>query len=144
MPDLSSKLEPFRDFIAAERRKGTTYRRIAELLATEKGVTVDYSTIHAFVKVRSKPRRKVITMLDESDEEPSPQSRKAGGVTKEPRPEPGSDNRQDLSGQLAAIERLKKTSSDKPRPANGLPSFREDAPLDRLSADEARRLREDL
>src|ERR1700734_3752661 len=63
MPNPSSKLEPFRDFIAAERRKKTTYRRIAELLA-EKGVEVDYSTIHAFVRVRSKPPRQVITMWE--------------------------------------------------------------------------------
>ncbi len=142
MANAPSKLEPFREFIAAERRKGTTYRRIADLLAPQ-GVQVDYSTIHAFVKVRSKRPRKVITMWEPRDVPAAPAPQFSRAATEEthsaaaaPKPE--------LSGQLDAIRRLKDSKTSKRRPDKGLPGFDENAPLDRLSEEEARRLRNDL
>jgi hypothetical protein len=133
-----SKLEPFRKFIADERRRGTTYRRLAELLA-EKGVEVDYSTIHAFVKVRSKPQRRVITMWEESPENTSAvdvatQAERRGTI--------GVPER--ASAQREAIRRLKNAKPNGPRRAKGLASFKPDAPLDRVSEKEAKRLRDEL
>jgi hypothetical protein len=143
VPNEPSKLEPHREFIASERRKKTTYRRIAELLA-EKGVEVDYSTIHAFVKVRSKPRRRVITMLDAAEAEATPAPRNSGSVPKEPSANAARTISPERPGQNEAIRRLKDAKSDKPRPGKGLPSFQENAPLERLSDEEARRLRKEL
>jgi hypothetical protein len=134
-----SKLEPHRDFIAAERRRRTPYRRIAELLA-EKGTKVDYSTIHAFVKVRSRPPRKVITMLEGRGEEVTQQSQISEAAAQTTRP----SSQPERSGQREAIRRLKEAKPDKRRPGKGLPSFQEDAPLERLSDEEARRLRKEL
>jgi hypothetical protein len=138
----ASKLEKHREFIASERRKKTTYRRIAELLA-EKGVTVDYSTIHAFVKVRAKPPRKVITMREPLALPADPNS--SGAPTLPPGVATHTDKTApELSGQLDAIRRLKEAKSELTQRGKGLPSFREDAPLDRLSDDEARRIRDKL
>jgi hypothetical protein len=138
MSNAASKLEPFRQFIAAERKRGTTYRRIAELLA-EKGVEVDYSTIHAFVKVRSKAPRRVITMWEPDAENASatdlsrPQA--SAGTPRIPR---------SASSQLDAIRRLKNAKPSARRVEKGLSSFKPDAPLDRLSETEAKRLRDGL
>ena len=143
MPNEPSKLEPYRDFIAAERRKKTTYRRIAELLA-EQGVQVDYSTIHAFVKVRSKPPRNVITMLEAQEAEATPAPGNSNSAPETPPANAARTAPPERSGQLEAIRRLKEAKPDKPRPGKGLPSFQEDAPLERLSDEEARRLRKEL
>jgi hypothetical protein len=143
MPDLSSKLEPFRDFIAAERRKRTTYRRIAELLA-EKGVKVDYSTIHAFVKVRSKAPRKVITMWEPPAVKTAALSRIQDPAAEAPHTGAASEIHAEHTGQGEAIRRLKAAKPGLRRSAKGLPSFNDDAPLDQLSEEEARRLRDDL
>ena len=146
MPNAASKLEPFRQFIASERRKKTTYRRIGELLA-EKGVEVDHSTIYAFVKVRSKPPRKVTTMWEPEVTPASPAPDYSGAAAEtthriaEAHP---SKSNPELSGQLDAIRRLKAANPDKRQSGKGLPSFRDDAPLDRLSEEEARRLRKEL
>lgn len=138
-----SKLEPFRDFIAAERRKRTPYRRIAELLA-EKGVQVDYSTIHAFVKVRSKPRRDVITIWEPNEQEQHPAEKISYAATEVPRTEKRQEAPPELSGQLDAIRRLKQSGPAEQASTGGLPSYREGKPLERLSDEEARRLREGL
>lgn len=138
MANAPSKLEPHRKFIAAERKRGTTYRRIAELLA-EKGVEVDYSTIHAFVKVRSKRPRPVITMWDSGAENTS-----ATGVSA-PQAHSGTPRiPANAEAQREAIRRLK---NSKPAPRNrpkGLESFDADAPLERLDEKEAKRLRDEL
>ena len=143
MPDSSSKLEPHREFIAAERRKKTTYRRIAEMLA-EKGVQVDYSTIHSFVKVRSKPPRKVITMWEAPGLETTMPPQISPPAAKAPRTNTASNTPPEHSGQREAIRRLKEARPGKQRSAKGLPSFREDTPLDQLSDEEVRRLRDEL
>ncbi|MDR3404232.1 MAG: hypothetical protein P4L99_17165 [Chthoniobacter sp.] len=139
MANNQSKLEPFRELIAAERHRRTPYRRIAELLA-ERGVQVDYSTIHAFVKVRSKPPRKVITMLKPAAQEVAaePQFSGAAAETTQPPVHP------EHSGQLEAIQRLKAAKPEARDPGKGLPGFEEGTPLERLSEDEARRIRENL
>ena len=139
MQNPSSKLEPFRDFIAAERRKKTPYRRIAELLAA-KGVTVDYSTIHSYVKVRAKPPREVISMWEQPKPETIDPPKHPLTVAMLPRNIPTADTAPDHSGQLDAIRRLKAAKLDKRRPEKGLPSFEEGAPLERLSDEEARQL----
>jgi hypothetical protein len=138
MANAPSKLEPFRKFIANERKRHTTYRRIAELLG-EKGIDVDYSTIHAFVKVRSKPRRAVITMWEGVAENASATSVSApqvrAGTQRFPK---ATDAKHD------AIERLKKSKPPTRRAVKGLSSYKPDAPLERLSKEEARKLRDKL
>ena len=146
MPNAASKLEPFREFIASERRKKTSYRRIAELLA-DKGVEVKYSTIHAFVKVRSRPPRKVITMLEPVGASASPAQEYSGAAAettqREIAPQPSHTN-PESAGQLDAIRRLKQAKPAKQSRGKGLPSFNEGEPLERLSDEEARRRREEL
>jgi hypothetical protein len=138
MPNAASKLEPHRQFIATERRRGTTYRRIAALLI-EKGVVVDYSTIHAFVKVRSKPRRTVITMLEADAENTS------ASEVSSPHALPGTRRIPEKAGsQLEAIRRLKNAKPSPRKAEKGLSSFKPDAPLDRLSEKEAKRPKHDL
>ena len=143
MASALSKLEPFREFIAAERRKKTTYRRIAELLA-EKGMEVDYSTIHAFVKVRSKPSRKVITMWEPRGTNTAASEQISNPPAEKPRTGAALKTQPERPGQLEAIRRFKQAKPTKRSSGKGLPSFRENAPLERLSDDEARRLRESL
>lgn len=53
-----SKLEPHRELIRQLRRKGRTYRDISKLLAERIGMTVAPSTLHSFVKVRAKHRKR--------------------------------------------------------------------------------------
>jgi hypothetical protein len=137
MANAVSKLEPFRQFIGAERKRGTTYRRIAELLA-EKGIEVDHSTIHSFVRVRSKPRRAVITMLD-SDIEIT--SAAAVSTPQAPTGTPRIPER--AEAQRDAIRRLKNAKTPARRPEKGLESFRSDAPLERVSPEEAKRQLDD-
>jgi hypothetical protein len=138
MAKAPSKLEPYRQFIGAERRRGTTYRRIAELLA-EKGIEVDYSTIHAFVKVRSKAPRRVITMW-----EPDAENASATGVFAPPAPAGTPRIPESAGSQLDAIRRLKNAKPPPRRVEKGLSSFKPDAPLDRLSEKEAKRPRNGL
>ena len=138
MANAPSKLEPYRAFIAAERKRGTTYRRIAELLAG-KGVDVDYSTIHAFVRVRSKPRRSVITMLEADAENTSATAvstpHDPGGTHRSP---------EKAGSQLEAIRRLKNSKPSPRKTEKGLPSFNPDAPLERVDPKEAKRLQDEL
>ena len=143
MANNPSKLESFREFIAAERKKKTTYRRIAELLA-EQGVEIDYSTIHAFVKVRSKPPRKVITMWESNATPASPAPQNLDAVVQTPHTTPTARTAPEQDRQDAAIRRLKRAKPNRRDTQKGLPSFQEDAPLDRLSDEEARRLRKKL
>ncbi len=140
MANAPSKLEAHRQFIADQRRRGTTYRRIAEMLA-EKGIPATYSTIHAFVKVRSKPRRKTITMYEGEEHPARPALQEAATqITGDHRSASG-PNTPALADQLDAIRRLKESKPTQRAAAKGLPSFREDAPLDRLSDEEAHQLR---
>jgi len=138
MANAASKLEPHREFIAAERRRGTSYRRIAELLA-EMRVEADYSTIHAFVKVRSKPRHAVITMLEADAKNTSATDVAAplahAGMRRIPKR---------ADAQSEEIRRLKKSKPPARRAEKGLSSFKPDAPLDRLTEAEAKRLRDGL
>jgi hypothetical protein len=137
MANAPSKLEPHRQFIADERKRGTTYRRIAELLA-EKGVEIDYSTIHAFVKVRSKPPRPVITMWDSGAENTSATDVSAPSASVGTSRIPGK-----ADAQREAIQRLKNSQVSASRPPKGLETFRADAPLTRVNAKEAKRPRDD-
>jgi hypothetical protein len=52
-----SKLEPHRELIRELRRKGRTYREVAQLLHERLGLYVAPSTLHSFVKVRAKHRK---------------------------------------------------------------------------------------
>jgi hypothetical protein len=142
MANPASKLEPFREFIASERRKRTPYRRIAELLA-EQGIQVDYSTIHSFVKVRAKPPRKVITMWEPGEAQATLPPRISTAAAKAPQSDVSEAELEHL-GQHEAVRRLKQAKPGRRRSSKGLPSFKEDAPLDQLSEEEARRLRSEL
>ena len=53
-----SKLEPHRELIRELRRKGRTYREVAHLFEERLGLYVAPSTLHSFVKVRAKHRRR--------------------------------------------------------------------------------------
>jgi hypothetical protein len=53
-----SKLEPYRDLIRELRRKGLTYRDVARLFQERLGLSVAPSTLHSFVKVRAKHRKR--------------------------------------------------------------------------------------
>ena len=53
-----SKLEPHRDLIRELRRKGQTYRAVARLFQERLGLYVAPSTLHSFVKVRAKHRKR--------------------------------------------------------------------------------------
>jgi len=52
-----SKLEPHRELIRELRRKGRTYREVAQLFCDRLGMHVAPSTLHSFVKVRAKHRK---------------------------------------------------------------------------------------
>ena len=53
-----SKLEPHRELIRELRRKGRTYREVARLFHERLGLHVAPSTLHSFVKVRAKHRKR--------------------------------------------------------------------------------------
>ena len=53
-----SKLEPHRELIRELRRKGRTYREVARLFHERLGFYVAPSTLHSFVKVRAKHRKR--------------------------------------------------------------------------------------
>jgi hypothetical protein len=53
-----SKLEPHRELIRELRRKGRTYREVARLVHERLGLHVALSTLHSFVKVRAKHRKR--------------------------------------------------------------------------------------
>ena len=53
-----SKLEPHRELIRELRRKGRTYREVAHLFDEHLGLHVALSTLHSFVKVRAKHRKR--------------------------------------------------------------------------------------
>ena len=60
LPDKQprSKLEPHRELIRELRRKGRTYREVAHLFEERLGLYVAPSTLHSFVKVRAKHRKR--------------------------------------------------------------------------------------
>ena len=49
-----SRLEPYREFIEALRRRGRTYRDIADILAEKCAVQVTGSGVHDFLRARSR------------------------------------------------------------------------------------------
>ena len=51
-----SRLEPYWELIREMRRRGRTYREIAQVLSDKCQVVVATSTIHDFVQVRSRNR----------------------------------------------------------------------------------------
>jgi len=53
-----SKLEPHRELIRELRRKGRTYRDVARIFHERLGLHVAPSTLHSFVKVRAKHRKR--------------------------------------------------------------------------------------
>lgn len=53
-----SKLEPHRELIRELRRKGRTYREVARVFHERLGLHVAPSTLHSFVKVRAKHRKR--------------------------------------------------------------------------------------
>ena len=65
-----SKLEPYTELIRSLRKKRWTYRQIAAALQTEFQLPVAPSTIHNFLKVRSKRKRE--TMPDDPPAIPKP------------------------------------------------------------------------
>jgi hypothetical protein len=62
-----SKLEPHRELIRELRRKGRTYREVARLFNDRLGLHVAPSTLHSFVKVRAKHRKRLQFELPPSE-----------------------------------------------------------------------------
>jgi len=52
-----SKLEPYREHILRWRRRGRTFRRIAEILRSECDVKVSIGTLHEFVQARARQEK---------------------------------------------------------------------------------------
>ena len=73
-PPGGSKLTPYRELIAALRKKGVSYRRIQKILAGE-GLSVSYNAICQFVKVRriGRPPRKPMYELEPTSAPPAGQ-----------------------------------------------------------------------
>jgi hypothetical protein len=69
-----SKLEPHLELIRELRRKGRTYREVAKLFHERLGLRVAPSTLHSFVKVRAKHRKRTQFEL------PSPERPSSGGT----------------------------------------------------------------
>jgi hypothetical protein len=67
-----SKLEPHRELIRELRRKGRTYRELARLFQERLGLSVAPSTLHSFVKVRAKHRKRTQFELPASESAFSP------------------------------------------------------------------------
>jgi len=65
-----SKLETHRELIRQLRRKGCTYHDIVRILHERVGLDVAVSTIHSFVKVRTKHRKQVQYELPSLESEP--------------------------------------------------------------------------
>jgi hypothetical protein len=99
-----SKLEPHLELIRELRRKGQTYRGVARLFQERLGLSVAPSTLHSFVKVRAKHRKRIQFELPPV-EVPVPESSPAD--------------------RIAA---LKARSSEQPRKASRF-VFRENEPL---------------
>ena len=54
-----SRLEPYRALIGELRRRNRTYREIVSILAEKRDLRVSVSTLHDFVRLRSRVGRKV-------------------------------------------------------------------------------------
>lgn len=66
----ASKLDAYHELIRKLRQRRWTYKEIAAALRDEFGVTAAPSTIHAFIRVRTK--RKAIASLPPPTHEPTP------------------------------------------------------------------------
>ena len=53
-----SRLEPYRELIDEMRRRGRTYREIAGILAEKCQLQVSVSTVHDYVRVQSRAKRR--------------------------------------------------------------------------------------
>ena len=84
-----SKLEPYREDIRDLRRKGFTYRAIAAFFAEKLHFTVAPSTLHNFVKVRSKVRKSIVMV----EEKPAPAVQSKSIPGKSPITEPVEEKR---------------------------------------------------
>jgi len=71
-----SKLEPYADLIRTLRRKRWTYQQIAEALKTEFNLSTASSTIHNFIKVRAKQKRRAVVDTPSTPSPVAPQSTK--------------------------------------------------------------------
>jgi len=67
---FQSKLEPFYEFIREGRAKRWSYRKIAEVLGSEHGLSVSPNAVFSFVKVRAK-RRKLYALPPVNPSSPS-------------------------------------------------------------------------
>jgi len=54
-----SKLEPHLELIRELRRKGRTYRELSRIFEERLGLSVSPSTLHSFIKVRARHRKRV-------------------------------------------------------------------------------------
>jgi hypothetical protein len=79
-----SKLEPHRDLIRELRRKGQTYRDVARLFQERLGLYVAPSTLHSFVKVRAKHRKRTQFELPPTEPTASPALTRVAALRSKP------------------------------------------------------------
>lgn len=81
-----SKLEPHRELIRELRRKGRTYREVAQLFRGRLGLYVAPSTLHSFVKVRARHRKRTQFELppESTTQEPSEVDRRIAALKGKP------------------------------------------------------------
>jgi hypothetical protein len=112
-----SKLEPHADVIAALRRKRHTYREIAEFFREHLSIAVSPSTIHDFVRVRGRRKRKIGSAQDGVP--PDPKALHRPRATEDP-----SAADEAARQRIAAVKR--RTPAEEPQP---LFKYEEDEPL---------------
>jgi len=67
-----SRLEHHRELILRLRRQGRTYRRIRQILAEKRGLTVSLSTLHGFVERRARRVMKSETIAEDGSASSAP------------------------------------------------------------------------
>lgn len=109
-----SRLEPYRELIREMRRRGRTYREIAQVLAEKCQVRVAPSTVHDFVRIRSRRSKGRPTVLPEpiggelvAPEEPTE------AAAKKP-PERSAQEQDEIRRRIASLKQRPKPAMQKP------------------------------
>ena len=117
-----SRLEPYRELIREMRRRGRTYREIAGVLGERCGVRVAASSVHEYVRRRSRvkpgPAGAVAPPTATTAREPEPMARQA-----EPVAGPAPDELRQR------IEVLKQRTTPAAAPAKPVFTYNENEPL---------------
>lgn len=69
-----SKLLPCKEFIRAARKRGYSYKKIAEMIKEKFNIECSYNTVFSFVKTRSRQKQCYTMLEDDNRQEESGQS----------------------------------------------------------------------